>query len=86
MGRVFFSYVEPTFLTWSYQIFWCLKSTFILSLSAGESQVSLLARMLGYCSFSLFLVSTFTLATSSRESLFQKALIWDLGDDSWLYY
>lgn len=38
--------------------------------------MSLLTKMLGSCSFVLFLFSTFIFATSSQVSLFQKALIW----------
>lgn len=50
--------------------FWCLKSTFIFSLSTSESQVSLLTTMLGY--LSLFLFSIFTLAAGSQVSLCQR--------------
>lgn len=49
---------------------WCLKPTFILSLSTGESRGSGLTVVLGY--FPLFLFSTYTLAASSQVSLFQK--------------
>lgn len=60
------------------RLFWCLKSTFIFSLSTSESQVNLLTMMLGY--FSLFLFSTCILIGSQLpgESL-SEALTGDLG-------